>query len=176
VQEDAFIAEIIDPATGEVLPEGREGELVLTTIAKEAFPVVRARTGDVTSLTTAPCPCGRTTARIDRIRQRVDDTIVVRGVRISPSLIESVIGQGGQGIPHWQVVVDRRDGLDTVTLLIEISETVFFDQMRRQKAFLDELQERLTQALGMDADVRLVERRTLQKDFEGKKRIVDLRG
>jgi phenylacetate-CoA ligase len=176
LQEDAFIAEIIDPATGEVLPEGREGELVLTTIAKEAFPLIRFRTGDVTSLTTLPCPCGRTTARIARIRQRVDDTIVVRGVRISPSLIESVIGQGGTEVPHWQVVVDRRDGLDTVTLMLAISETVFFDQMRQQRAFLDDLRERLTQTLGMESEVRLVERRTLQKDFEGKKRIVDLRG
>ena len=119
LQEDYFLAEIVDPATGQLLPPGQEGELVLTTLTKEALPLLRDRTGDVTSLDLAPCACGRTTARLTRVRGRFDDMLIIRGVNLYPSEVERILLRIPGVAPHYQLVLDRPAALDELTVLIE---------------------------------------------------------
>jgi phenylacetate-CoA ligase len=119
IHEDHFLPEIVDPATGELLSDGEEGELVLTTLTKEALPLLRYRTGDLTSLTHAPCACGRTTARMARVRNRVDDMLIIRGVNLYPSEIERILLSIEGLSPHYLIVVDRPAALDELTILIE---------------------------------------------------------
>ena len=128
--EDHFIAEIIDPATGEVLPEGATGELVFTTITKEALPLVRYRTRDITSLKRQPCPCGRTHTRMAKVSGRSDDMLIIRGVNVFPSQVESILLEIGQTAPHYQLVVDRRGSLDTLEIWVEVSEQMFSDKVK----------------------------------------------
>jgi phenylacetate-CoA ligase len=135
VHEDHFLPEIVDPATGEPLPDGQEGELVLTTLTKEALPMLRYRTGDLTSLTGQQCTCGRTTARMARVRNRVDDMLIIRGVNLYPSEVERIL-LGVEGLsPHYQIVVDRPAALDELTIIVEpVSPEADVDRLRARAA------------------------------------------
>ena len=121
INDDHFLPEIIDPDTGEVLPEGEWGELVITTLTKEAFPLIRYRTGDITRLITEPCVCGRTNTRMDRVTGRTDDMLIIRGVNVFPSQVESVLLMSPQVEPHYRLVVSRTGALDNLDIQVEIS-------------------------------------------------------
>ena len=173
--EDAFIAEIINPDTGETLPPGSVGELVLTTLTKEAFPMVRYRTRDITSLDYAPCSCGRTTVRMKKTMGRSDDMLIIKGVNVYPSQIEEVLMSIEGCQPHYQLVVDRKGNLDTLEVQIEVTEGIFFDEMKLQKAFLEKIERRIDSMLGVGVTVKLVEPNSIAR-HEGKAaRVIDRR-
>ncbi len=175
IAEDHFLVEIIDPETGEPLPPGEEGELVVTTLTKEALPLIRYRTRDITRLHYEPCQCGRTTARMERVKGRTDDMLIIRGVNVFPSQIEEVLFSIEGTEPHYQIIVDREGRLDTITVLVEVSPVIFSDEMKRQKRIIEEIEEKLFSVVGLKVRVKLVEPRTLQR-FEGKaKRVIDKR-
>jgi phenylacetate-CoA ligase len=175
ISEDAFIAEIIDPDTGETLPPGSVGELVLTSLTKEAFPMVRYRTRDITSLDYAKCGCGRTTVRMKKTMGRSDDMLIIKGVNVYPSQIEDVLFAIEGCQPHYQLVVDRKGALDTLEVRIEVTENIFFDEMKLQKAFLDKIERRIDSVLGVGAVVKLVEPNSIPR-AEGKaSRVIDKR-
>ena len=157
IAEDHFIPEIIDPVTLESLPPGQTGELVLTSISKEAFPLIRFRTGDISSINYGSCGCGRTHCRISRIFKRSDDVMVVRGMSITPQQVAQVLSRVSGGEPVFQVVVERQDGLDQLTVLLEISNLNFFDQMKKQHLFVEQLHRELSELVGWEVVVRLVE-------------------
>ena len=173
--EDHFYPEIIDPETGEVLPCGEEGELVLTTLTKEAFPLIRYRTGDITCLNPAPCRCGRTSIRMARVSGRTDDMLIIRGVNVYPSQIEQVLLEIDGTEPHYQIIVDRTGALDELEVQVEVGEGLFFDEMKKQRQLVEEIEEKLRSALGLSAKVKLVEPKTITR-YEGKaKRVLDKR-
>ena len=175
IAEDHFIAEIIDPESGEVLPEGSEGEIVFTSLTKEAFPIIRYRTGDISRLNYAPCRCGRTHARMDKVMGRSDDMIVLKGVNVFPSQIESVI-VGMQGIgPNYMIYLKKKGHLDTMEIEVELADGTLLNKYEQLEAATNFVKERLHSVLGLSAKVTLVEPKSLQR-FEGKaKRIIDLR-
>ena len=173
--EDHFLAELVDPETGAPAPPGAVGELVLTTLTKEAFPLLRYRTGDLTTLTTERCACGRTLARMGRILGRTDDLLIIKGVKVYPSQIEAVLVELEGADPHYQIVLERRASMDEATVLVEVSEAIFFDQMRRQSGLRETVARRLAEELGVSVTVKLVERKSLARS-EGKAvRVVDQR-
>ena len=173
--EDHFIAEVIDPDTGEVLPPGTVGELVLTTLTKEAIPVIRYRTRDITRLSYERCSCGRTLARMEKTRGRSDDMLIIKGVNVFPTQIEEVLFQVEGCEPHYQLVVDRVDNIDTLEVLVEVNESIFFDEMKKQRAFIDLVEKRLASTLNVGARVRLVEPASMPR-HEGKaQRVIDKR-
>ncbi|MBR6332088.1 MAG: phenylacetate--CoA ligase [Dehalococcoidales bacterium] len=175
IWEDYFYPEIINPETGEVLPEGSVGELVLTNIAREAQPVLRYRTHDITSITYEKCACGRTHARIAQINGRSDDMIKVKGVKVFPSQIESILLTVPGVEPQYQIVVDRRDGFvcDNIEVRVEVGEAAFTDRMAGLVEIKNKLNAALQSALGIKVDIKLVEPHTISR-FEGKsKRIVN---
>jgi phenylacetate-CoA ligase len=157
IAEDHFIPEIIDPVTLSPVEPGQKGELVITTLSKQAFPLIRFRTGDITSLDYSPCICGRTHCRISRIFQRCDEAFVMRGSRIVPEQIGLVLARFIGIEPAYQLVLERPDDQDRLTLLIEISDKIFFDEMKKQRQFVEELHELVSESLGWEAAVRLVE-------------------
>jgi len=173
--EDMFYPEIIDPESGAVLPEGAEGELVLTTLCKRAMPMIRYRTRDITSLTSEPCACGRTLRRIRRIGRRSDDMLIIRGVNLFPSQIEAALLAVEGTQPHYQILVDRQKGLDVLEVQVEVTAEVFSDTV----GGLEKLQARLSHAIesvtGLRAEVRLVAPRTLQRSEGKAKRVIDKR-
>ncbi|MFW6080431.1 MAG: phenylacetate--CoA ligase family protein [Desulfosalsimonas sp.] len=171
IAEDHFIAEVIDPVTLEVLPPGQEGELVITTIGKEAFPLIRFRTGDLTRIDYEPCRCGRTHCRISRIFKRCDDVVVVRGTSVAPEQIGRILAQSGGAQPRFQLVVDRVEDRDRLMVNIEATENYFFDEMKKQRRFVEHLHSQISEFLGWEVDVRLVEPQT----FEPWPRVVDNR-
>lgn len=173
--EDHVLPEIIDPDTGAALPPGQTGELVLTTLTREAFPLVRYRTGDITSLDYAPCACGRTLVRMARIARRSDDIIIVKGVNIVPQQIEKVLTDIEGVEPHYRVIVERENNRDMVTLHVAVAEHVFFDEVKHHAAFLERVRGDLSRALGMRVNVKLMERRTLDAELESGPRIADMR-
>ena len=169
VFEDHFLVETIDPTTGAVLPPGEEGELVFTTITKEAFPLVRFRTRDISRLMTEPCRCGRTLHRMDRITGRSDDMLIIRGVNVFPSQIEAVL-MGIKGLePHYQIIVDRVGNLDTLEVQVEVSEQLFenADEVKVLQNTERRIVKDIKDYLGVSAKVKLVEPKSLQR-FEGK--------
>ncbi|MFA6012193.1 MAG: phenylacetate--CoA ligase [Desulfobacteraceae bacterium] len=173
--EDHFIPEIIDPATGDVLPYGETGELVFTSITKEAFPVIRYRTRDITSLSTEPCICGRTHIRMKRVSGRSDDMLIIRGVNVFPSQIESVLMKTEQVEPHYQLVVDRVDNLDTLTVKVEVSGSLFSDEIKILQSLEAKLSHDIKEYLGVSARVKLVEPKSIARS-EGKAvRVIDNR-
>jgi phenylacetate-CoA ligase len=175
ISEDHFFVEVVDQETLRPVQPGGVGELVLTTLTKEAFPMIRYRTGDLTRLLPDGCPCGRTGRRMSRVLGRSDDMLIIRGVNVFPSQIETVLFEIEGTEPHYQIVIDRKGALDEATVLVEVAESIFFDQMRRQKEMVERIQKRLAQELGVSFDVKLVEKKTLER-FEGKaKRVVDNR-
>ncbi len=175
VFEDHFIVETIDPDTGRTLPPGETGELVFTTITKEAFPLIRYRTRDISRIITAPCRCGRSYVRMERVSGRSDDMLIIRGVNVFPSQIESVL-MGIEGLePHYQLIVDRVDTLDTLEIRVEVSENIFSDEIKALQAIEKRIAKDVKDYLGVTALVKLVEPKTLQR-FEGKaQRVIDKR-
>ena len=175
ISEDAFLAEIIDPDTCEVLPPGSVGELVLTTLTKEALPIIRFRTRDITSLDPTPCQCGRTTTRMKKTMGRTDDMLIIRGVNVFPSQVEDVLFAIEGCQPHYQIIVDRKKSLDLLEVDIEVTESIFFDEMKKQRQFLEMVEKKIDNALGVGALVRLVEPGSIPR-HEGKAvRVVDKR-
>ncbi|RKY67490.1 MAG: phenylacetate--CoA ligase, partial [Candidatus Latescibacterota bacterium] len=175
IAEDHFIAEIIDPDTGQVLPYGEQGELVLTTLTKEALPMIRYRTHDITRLNPEPCRCGRTHVRMERVRDRTDDMLIVRGVNVYPSQVESVLTEIEGTSPHYQIIVDRKGALDELEILVEVKEGFFFDEMKRLRSFKEKVEEKMESALGISARIKLVEPKTLERTQGKTQRVVDRR-
>ena len=175
INEDHFIAEVIDPKTGEVLPAGEKGELVVTCITKEALPLIRYRTRDITRLMYEPCRCGRTTARMENLSGRTDDMLKIRGVNVFPSQIEEVlINTEGIG-PNYDIVVEREHHSDILTIRVEVEGESMMDSYSALEKLERNLKERLRRMLGLDCKIQLVSPNTLQR-FEGKaKRVIDLR-
>jgi phenylacetate-CoA ligase len=175
VFEDHFIVETIDPVTGAPVPPGEEGELVFTTLTKEACPLVRYRTRDMSRLIKEPCRCGRTLTRIARLTGRSDDMIIVRGVNVFPSQIESVL-LGIEGLrPHYQLIVDRRKELDTLEIQVEVGEEIFSDEVKVLQGLERRIARDVKDYLGVTAAVKLVGPGSLER-FEGKaKRVIDKR-
>ncbi len=175
VNEDHFLIEMVDPDTLEPVKPDGIGEIVITTLTREAFPVVRYRTRDLASLATDPCPCGRTSARMSRVMGRTDDMLIIRGVSVFPSQIEAILLEVEGIEPHYQIVIDRKTALDEATVLVEVSESIFFDEMKKQTELKDTIRKRLASDLGVSFDVKLVEKKTLER-FEGKaRRVIDNR-
>lgn len=175
LNEDHFLAEVINPDTLEPVPEGDAGELVITTLTKEAFPVIRFRTRDLTRILPEPCRCGRSLIRMSRVMGRTDDMLIIKGVNVFPSQIESVLFDIEGTEPHYQIIIDRKEALDDVTVHVEVSETIFFDEMKKQSELIDLIKRRLSSELGISVSVRLVEKKTLER-FEGKaRRVIDNR-
>lgn len=173
--EDAFLPEIIDPDKGKTLPAGSVGELVLTTLTKEAFPMIRYRTRDITSLDYSPCACGRTLVRMKKTMGRSDDMLIIKGVNVFPSQIEEVLVAIEGCEPHYQLVVDRKGAMDTLEVRIEVTERIFFDEMKLQRSFLEKIEKRIESVLGVGATVRLVEPNSIPR-HEGKAaRVIDNR-
>ncbi|MGD0727603.1 MAG: phenylacetate--CoA ligase [Spirochaetia bacterium] len=175
INEDHFYAEVIDPATGKVLPDGTKGELVITTLTKEGTPVLRYRTRDITYLERAPCKCGRTTVRMHRVLGRTDDMLIIRGVNVFPSQIEEIILKVEGTEPHYQLVVERRDQLDELEVQVEMNEKVFSDEIRGLERIERRIEEELYAALNIHTRVRLVEPKTIARSEGKAKRIIDKR-
>ena len=173
--EDHFLPEIVDPGTGMPLPWGQRGELVLTTLTKEALPVIRYRTGDITSLNAETCACGRTMVRMAKPSGRTDDMLIVRGINVFPSQIETVLLQVEGVQPHYQIIVDRQHTLDDLEVWVEVSDEVFADEIRGLEALEQRIRNELHNALGIAARVRLVEPRSIQRSEGKAKRVVDRR-
>jgi len=173
--EDHFLAETINPETGETLPDGSTGELVLTSLTKEALPVIRYRTRDITSLNRQVCDCGRTHARMDKISGRSDDMLIIRGVNVFPSQIESVLLEMGNTEPHYQIIVDRQGSLDSMEVLVEVSEEMFSDQIRGLESLEKLIHNEIENVLSVSARVRLVEPKTIPRSEGKAKRVIDKR-
>lgn len=156
--EDQFIPEIVNPQTGEVLPPGEEGELVITTVAKEAFPLIRYRTGDLTSLDFSPCECGRNLIRMQNPKGRTDDMIVVNGVGFFPAQIRQILVQIEGAEPNFRLIIDREGTQDVVELMVEVSESIFFDEMKKFHELKENIEEAIHQTLGINVRVKLVEK------------------
>jgi len=175
VNEDHFFIEVVDPKTLEPVKPGEMGELVITTLTREAIPVIRYRTRDLTRLMTDRCSCGRTSARMSRVMGRTDDMLIIKGVNVFPSQVEAVLFEVEGIEPHYQIVIDRQGALDEATVLVEMSESIFFDEMKKQTELRDTIRRRLASELNVSFEVKLVEKKTLAR-FEGKaKRVVDNR-
>ena len=173
--EDHFIPEIIDPDTEEVLPYGTPGELVFTTITKEAFPVIRYRTRDISILYSEPCRCGRTIVRMGRVQGRSDDMLIIRGINVFPSQIESVIMEIDGIEPYYQLEVAREGRLDTLTVKVEVNEKVFSDEVKNLQNMERKLENNIKEMLSVSAQVKLVEPKSIQRS-EGKAvRVIDKR-
>ena len=173
--EDHFIPEIIDPDTEEVLPYGTPGELVFTTITKEAFPVIRYRTRDISVLYPEPCRCGRTIVRMGRVQGRSDDMLIIRGINVFPSQIESVIMEIDGIEPYYQLEVTREGRLDTLTVKVEVNEKVFSDEVKNLQNMERKLEKNIKEMLSVSAQVKLVEPKSIQRS-EGKAvRVIDKR-
>jgi phenylacetate-CoA ligase len=168
VSEDHFLIEIVNPATGEPLPDGEEGELVITTLTKEAFPMIRFRTGDVTRIIPEPCPCGRTMRRIARIIGRCDDMLIIRGVNVFPSRVESLLLEVEGTTPHYRILLTRRGALDEALVEVEPTEELLFDRVSEHQALVEKLERRMASELGVGFAVRLVEPGSLPRSVEGK--------
>ncbi len=175
IGEDHFIPEIIDPETCEVLSEGEEGELVLTTITKEALPIIRYRTRDLTTLNMERCECGRTHARMAKVLGRSDDMVIIRGVNVFPSMVESVLLNIPGVEPHYLLVVDRKGNLDELEVHVEVSEQVFSDEVRKMESLGLQISKELESALGIAVRVRLVEHKTIERSEGKAKRVIDKR-
>ncbi len=175
INEDHFLVEIIDPDTLEPVAPGEVGELVITTLTKEAFPVIRYRTRDLTRLLPGPCPCGRTLQRMERVFGRTDDMLIIKGVNVFPSQIEAVLFEIEGTEPHYQIIVEREGRLDKTTVLVEVVNAIFSDQMKEQREFVNQIQKRLQVELGIGVEVKLVEEKTLERSEGKARRVIDKR-
>lgn len=175
VFEDHFIPEIIDPNTLEVLPPNTPGELVFTSLTKEAFPIIRYRTRDLSMLMVDDCPCRRTMYRMGRITGRTDDMLIIRGVNVFPSQIESVLLEIEGTAPHYLIVVDRVDSLDCLEVWVEVSEKTFSDEIKGLEALEKKIQHEIQSVLGITVKVKLVEPKTIERSEGKAKRVLDKR-
>jgi phenylacetate-CoA ligase len=173
--EDHFYPEIIDPVTCEVLPDGAEGELVLTTLSKKAMPMIRYRTRDITTLMSETCSCGRTLRRIRRISRRSDDMFIIRGVNVFPSQIESALLAVEGTLPHYQIILTRKKSLDQIEVQIEVTKEFFRDTIRSLETLQAKLSHAIETTIGIRADVRLVEPHTIARSEGKAKRVLDKR-
>ena len=173
--EDHFLPEIIDPNTKEQLGEGQLGELVFTTITKEGMPFLRYRTKDLTSIDYGKCECGRTTARISRFKGRADDMLIIRGVNVFPSQVETALLEMGEASPNYLMVVDRVGSHDTLEVQVEVDERFFSDAIREYDGLKKRIGHVLKQALGLQVEVKLVEPKTIQRSEGKAKRVIDKR-
>lgn len=175
IAEDHFLWEVIDPVTNEPLPEGQEGELVLTLLDKEAFPMLRYRTHDLTHVITEPCGCGRTHARMAKVRARTDDMLIVRGTNIFPSQVEDVL-VGMQGLaPYYRIVLDNETGMDRITVMVELRPDALTDSFEQMDHFRQHVVDRLRQALLITPVVKLVEPGSIERTTGKSKRVEDKR-
>ncbi|OQX64152.1 MAG: phenylacetate--CoA ligase [Desulfococcus sp. 4484_241] len=173
--EDHFYVEVIDPETGEVLPEGEQGEIVYTSLTKEACPVIRYRSRDITRIYRDSCKCGRTLVKMEKVTGRSDDMLIIRGVNVFPMQIESIL-MGIEGTePHYQIIVDRKGALDDVEIMVEVNEKVFSDKLGVLTALEDRIKDRIRSALGISVRVKLVEPSTIQRSDGKAKRVIDKR-
>ncbi len=176
INEDHFLVEVIDPETEEPLPYGSRGELVITTLTKEALPVIRYRTGDITRLDIKPCACGRTMARMEKVSGRTDDMLIVRGVNVFPSQIETVLLQVEGVQPHYLILVDRERGaMDDLEIWVEVSEDIFTDDIGRLKTLQQKAEHEMSDTLGIAARVKLVEPHRIERSMGKAKRVIDRR-
>ncbi len=175
INEDHFLAEVIDPETLEPVAPGEVGELVITTLTKEAFPMIRYRPRDLTRLLPDPCPCGRTFRRMQRVLGRTDDMLIIKGVNVFPLQIEKVLFEIEGTEPHYQIVVEREGRADKATVLVEVMESIFFDEMRRQRELVERIKHRLASELGIGVEVKLVEPKTLERSEGKSRRVIDKR-
>ena len=175
LNEDHFIFEVVDPKTGENLQPGEVGELIITTVTKEAFPLIRFRTGDLCSMQSEPCQCGRSLARMSRVLGRTDQVIIVKGINIIPSrvgdLLEEILGSK----PPYQLVVDREGHLDSLTVQVEVSEELFFDKMREQRSLIERMGEKVAGGIGVTPRIILVEPGSIKREKETIFKVVDYR-
>lgn len=175
IWDDHFLPEVIDPDTGEPLPYGEKGELVITTLTKEGFPLLRYRTRDVTILYDEPCPCGRTHVRMERVMGRTDDMLIIRGVNVFPSQVESALLEAGQAEPHYLLVVDKSGPLDYLEIWVEVSERYFADEVRELEKLEQIFKRAIESVLGISVKIRLVEPKTIERSQGKAKRVVDRR-
>jgi len=173
---DYFLPEIINPETGEVLEEGKEGELVITTLTKEALPLIRYRTGDIVSITYEKCPaCGRTVPRISKIKGRRDDMLIIRGVNVFPSQIETVLLNIPEIAPHYQLIITREKHLDKLQINVEITEETFSDEVKKLEELEKKVEEEIESSLGLDVEIKLVEPKSIERSMGKAKRVIDKR-
>ncbi len=175
IWEDHFLPEIIDPETKEPLPYGEAGELVLTTLTKEAQPLIRYRTRDLTRLMPIPCRCGRTHLRMDKVLGRSDDMLIIRGVNVFPSQIESILLETEGVAPHYQLILRREASMDTLEVQVEVNENIFSDEIKHLQRLERKLKKNIKEFLGVTADIKLVEPQTISRSEGKAKRIVDQR-
>ncbi|WP_272699954.1 phenylacetate--CoA ligase family protein [Desulfovibrio sp. Fe33] len=175
IQEDHFLAETINPVTGEPVAPGEEGELVFTTLTKEGIPLIRYRTRDLTVLNTTPCKCGRTTARMKRVTGRSDDMLIIRGVNVFPSQIESILIDTEGLTPHYQLIVERQGNLDTLEVRVEVNEALFSDEIKSLQRVESKVMKNIKEFLGVTAKVKLVEPKSIERSLGKAKRIIDNR-
>ena len=175
INEDHFIPEIIDPETLQPLPAGEIGELVFTTITKEGIPLIRYRTRDLTRLNYEKCTCGRTLVRMEKCKGRSDDMLIIRGVNVFPSQIESVLLEISETAPHYLLIVERDGNLDTLKLMVEVQEQFFSDEIRQLEALRKKITHKLQSTLGIAVDVKLVEPKTIERTAGKAKRVIDNR-
>ena len=176
IWEDHFLAEIIDPESKEPLPPGEKGELVITTLTKEALPLVRYRTRDLTRLTATPCRCGRTHMRIDKILGRTDDMLIIRGVNVFPSQIESLLLETEGVSPHYQLILRREESMDTLEIQVEVNENFFSDEIKHLQRLERKLTKSIKEFLGVTVEIKLVEPQSISRSEGKAQRIVDYRG
>lgn len=175
IAEDHFLFEVIDPDTGEPLDYGQEGEIVITTLTKEAMPLIRYRTRDISVLNPKPCDCGRTTARMRKVTGRTDDMLIISGVNVFPSQIESVL-MSIEGIaPHYQIIVNKKGFLDNIEVQVELTPEKFTGQFRDLEALEEKVRRRLYSVLSINAKVRLLEPKSLERSVGKAKRVIDNR-
>jgi phenylacetate-CoA ligase len=175
VQEDHFIPEVIDPVTLEVLPAGAKGELVFTTVTKEGLPLLRYRTRDLTTLNYETCKCGRTLVRMEKCSGRSDDMLIIRGVNLFPSQIESVLLDMSETRPHYLLIVDRINNLDVLELHVEVDQQFFRDRISELQKLTKKIQNNIESTLGLSVNVKLVEPKTIERSEGKAKRVIDKR-
>lgn len=175
IYEDHFLPEVVDSETLKQVPTGETGELVITTLTKEAFPLIRYRTKDLTSINYDKCECGRTMARISRFTGRSDDMLVIRGVNVFPSQVESALLELGETTPHYMIIVDRVNNMDTFEVWVEVHEKFFSDEIRELEKLKQKIAHGLRQTLGLNADVKLVEPKTIERTSGKATRVIDKR-
>jgi phenylacetate-CoA ligase len=171
LNEDHFLVEVVDPVTLAPVPEGQPGELVLTTLSKEAFPVIRFRTRDLSRLLPGPCPCGRTTRRMARVERRSDDILIVRGMKVDPRRVSDIFAEIEGHLPAHQILVERTGAMDSLTLLVGVEDSSGFDEVKKQQERLERLRRGFSSELGLTVAVRLVE----QSSLDASQRVVDRR-
>ena len=175
--EDHFYPEVLDPVTYEPVADGETGELVFTTLSKEGMPLIRYRTKDLTSMDRTVCECGRTLPRISKFKGRTDDMKVIRGVNVFPTQVETALLSIGDGVaPHYMLIVDRENNLDVLTVMVEVDERYFSDEIRALEGLKKKIAGVLKQALGLSVNVKLVEPKTIARSEGKAKRVIDNRG